>query len=886
MPDSDMTRRNLRELSWPPDNCVHQLFEQQVMRTPSRVAVCFEGKQLTYSELNAKANQLAHSLLELGVGPEVLVGFSVERSLNMLVGLLGILKAGAAYIPLDPGYPKHRLSYMLDDSQLKLLVTESKLIADLPPHAGDTILLDADRSAITSENRENPVTKLKPENLAYVLYTSGSTGRPKGVQIEHRSLVNFLGSIRREPGLTEDDVLVSVTTLSFDIAGLELYLPLTVGARVVIASRRVACDGERLLKTLEQSAATVMQATPVTWRLLIDAGWQGGKLRVICGGEALSRDLARQLVKRSPSVWNMYGPTETTIWSSVYPVVSESNAVVPIGKPIANTQMYVLDSGLNPVPSGALGELYIGGDGLARGYLNQPELTAQRFVSNPFCVGTRLYRTGDLARCLPTGDIEFLGRTDHQVKIRGFRVETGEIESVLEEQPGVRQAVVMAREDVPGDIRLIAYFVPQLGAEPKAKDLERLLKQRLPSYMVPAAFVRLGAMPQTDNGKVDRRALPPPNLTDFATQEGFVAPRDTIEAQLAKVWERIFGRRPIGVRDNFFDLGGHSLLAVRMMQQVEQDFHKRLPVATLLEASTVEQMAQLLRQEEWSPQWSSLVALQAGGSKTPFFCIHGIGGEVLNYRELALRLGPDQPVYGLQAQGLDGKHPCHERVEDMAEHYIKEIRRVQPVGPYYLGGQCFGGVVAFEMARQLHAQRQEVGLVALLDAWRTNYRPRVWSRASRAMKFLSVPTRLKSLYLLRKARNELTTLRRKTSLLFLPRALKNVRKACRKAASLYVPTSYAGGLVLFRARDQALALVRPDDPFLGWGNLALGGIEVRELIGDYLSILTEPDVANLATELAACLERSPHVEVNDRNPKETVMPRAQLSGAQQSPMFT
>ncbi len=863
---TNVVQLNLPTPDCPPDFCFPHLFEQQVMRTPQRVAVSFEGQQLTYFELNAKANQLAHLLLRLGIGPEVLVGFSAERSLSMMVGLLGILKAGGAYVPLDPGYPKERLSLMLHDSQLKLLVTESKLVGSLPAHSADVVMLDADRDAIESESAENPVTKLKLDNLAYVLYTSGSTGKPKGVLIEHRSLVNFLDSMRQEPGLTADDVLVSVTTPSFDIAGLELYLPLTVGARVVIASRQVACDGEQLSKTLEQNAATVMQATPVTWRLLIDAGWQGGKLKVICGGEALPRDLANQLIERSPSVWNMYGPTETTIWSSVYRVRSESSAVVPIGKPIANTQLYVLDSGLKLVPGSAAGELYIGGNGLARGYLNRPELTAERFIPNPFCVDTRLYRTGDLARCLPDGDIEFLGRADHQVKIRGFRIETGEIEHVLEEQPGVRQAIVMAKEDATGNTRLVAYFVPELGAEPTPKDLKNLLQQRLPSYMVPAAFVRLEAMPLTANAKVDRRSLPSPLSEDFPAQESFVAPRDNIESQLARVWERTFDRRSIGVRDDFFDLGGHSLLAVRMMEQVEKDFHKRLPITTLLEAPTIEQMAQLLQQEEWSPLWSSLVVLRAGASKPPFFCVHGIGGEVLNYRDLARHLTPDQPLYGLQAQGLDGKHPCHDRVEDMAEHYINEIRSVQPAGPYYLGGLSFGGVVAFEMARQLHAQHQQVGLVALFDAWPTNYKPKV----PRRTKFLLLPTHLKVLHLFRKVRNQLIVLKQKTSLMFLPRALKKVRKACSKAATRYVPASYGGRVVLFRAVEQALN--RSDDPFLGWDKLSLAGVEVREIVGDHVSMIAEPNVANLAIELEACLEQSRDAHIKKCYNTETIMP--------------
>ncbi|MGK7876876.1 MAG: amino acid adenylation domain-containing protein [Xenococcaceae cyanobacterium] len=456
------------------NKCIHQLFESQVERTPDDIAVIFEEQQLTYRELNRRANQLGHYLQALQVGPEVLVGICMKRSLEMVIGLLGILKAGGAYVPLDPAYPQERLAFMIENSQLPVLLTERDQLARLPHHRTEVVCLDTDWETIARHSEENPDSGVAPDNLAYTIYTSGSTGKPKGVQILHRAVVNFLTSMSQAPGLTNQDVLLAVTTISFDIAALELYLPIAVGARVVLVSREVASDAAQLSKVLAESGATVMQATPATWRMLLAAGWQGNQqLKILCGGEAMTRDLANQLQERSASVWNMYGPTETTIWSAVYRVEFGNNSV-SIGRPIGNTQIYLVDPDrrqrndpIKPVPVGESGELLIGGVGLARGYLNRPELNDEKFIPDPFSKepGARLYRTGDLARYLPDGNIEFIGRVDHQVKIRGFRIELGEVEAVLSQHPAVREAVVVAREDIPGDKRLVAYLVSDISVE-------------------------------------------------------------------------------------------------------------------------------------------------------------------------------------------------------------------------------------------------------------------------------------------------------------------------------------------------------------------------------------------------------------------------------------
>ncbi|NEQ79118.1 MAG: amino acid adenylation domain-containing protein, partial [Moorea sp. SIO2I5] len=580
---------NQTQADYPKDICIHQLFEAQVEKTPDAVAVVFEEQQLTYRELNQRANQLAHYLKKLGVKPEVLVGICVERSLEMVVGLLGIFKAGGAYVPIDPTYPQERLALILSDSQTSLLLTQQHLQENLPPHTAHVLCLDTDWETISSENLPNTATS---ENLAYLIYTSGSTGKPKGVQIPHRAVVNFLQSMGREPGLRASDTLFAVTSISFDIAALELYLPLITGARLELASREVATDPKQLTEQLKASGATVMQATPATWRMLLAANWQGHpNLKILCGGEALPQDLAEELLNKGATLWNLYGPTETTIWSTAYRVEATqlSGAIVPIGRPIANTKIYLLDSGGQPVPVGIPGELHIGGAGLARGYLNRPELTAEKFITN--AAGERLYKSGDLARYLRDGNIEYIERLDHQVKIRGFRIELGEIEAVLSQHPAVEQAVVIAREDEPGNKHLVAYVVSDESLT--INQLREFLKHKLPEYMVPSAFVTLDALPLTPNGKVDRKALPAPD-GDFSQEHEYVAPRTPSEGIIANIFASVLGVQNVGIHDNFFELGGHSLLATQVISRIEKSFEVELPLRLLFESPTVVGLAEAI----------------------------------------------------------------------------------------------------------------------------------------------------------------------------------------------------------------------------------------------------------------------------------------------------
>lgn len=602
---------------YPQNQCIHQLFEAQVEQTPDAVAVVFEDQQLTYRELNAKANQLAHHLQKLGVKPEVLVGLCVERSLEMVVGVLGILKAGGAYVPLDPGYPQERLVFMLENANVPVLLTTETLVSRLPDYQAQVVYLDDDWQEISQESDRNPISKVTTQDLAYLIYTSGSTGKPKGVQILHSALVNFLSAMRLSPGLTQADTFLSVTPLSFDIAALELYLPLIVGARVVVVSREVAADGTRLLERLASSGATIMQATPATWRMLLAAGWQGSEsLKILCGAETLNRELAIQLRERGTELWNLYGPTETTIWSTAYKVDSQKSdfragEVISIGRPIANTQLYVLDQDQQPVPVGIIGELHIGGLGLARGYLNRPELTSETFISNPFndVSTSRLYKTGDLVRYRPDGTLEYISRMDYQVKIRGFRIELGEIEALLNQHPGVRETVVLAQEKVQGDKRLIAYIVTDQKLAPSINDLRRFLKQKLPDYMVPSVFVPLEALPLTPNGKVDRNALPVPDYVCPDIDVAYVMPRNEVEQTIAKIWQDILGVKQVGIHDNFFELGGHSLLATQVISQMRKIFQVELPLRHLFEAPTVADQAFTIQQKQGDKDPQSLNAI-------------------------------------------------------------------------------------------------------------------------------------------------------------------------------------------------------------------------------------------------------------------------------------
>jgi len=597
---------NDTQAEYPKDKCIHQLFEAQVERSPDAIAVVFEDQQLTYRELNARANRIAHHLRALGVGPEVLVGIYVERSIQMVVGLLGILKAGGAYVPLDPAYPKERLTFMLSDSQVPVLLTQKNLVPGLPEHQAQMVCLDIDWEAINEESEEKPTSKVKPTNLAYILYTSGSTGRPKGVAIEHHSSVALLYWAL---GVFTPKQLAGVlasTSICFDLSVFELFVPLSCGGKVILAENILhlptlpAAKEVTLINTVA-SAITELQRT----------GIPASVGTVNLAGEPLQNQLVQRLYQQNiiQQVFNLYGPSEDTTYST-FACVSrqdlENEGVSkspPIGRPIANTQVYILDPHLQPVPIGVPGELHIGGAGLARGYFNRPELTSEKFIPNPFSEepGSRLYKTGDLARYLPNGNVQFLGRIDHQVKIRGFRIELGEIEAVLAQFPGVRQPVVLAQEDEPNNKQLVAYIVPSNEQTPTISDLRNFLKQQLPDYMVPSAFVRLEVLPLTPNGKVNRRQLPKPEGLPPELEATYVAPQTEEERTIATIWQAVLNVEKVGIYDNFFDLGGHSLLMVQVHSKLREVFNKDISIVDLFTHPTISSLARYLCQGQSEP---------------------------------------------------------------------------------------------------------------------------------------------------------------------------------------------------------------------------------------------------------------------------------------------
>jgi amino acid adenylation domain-containing protein len=585
---------NQTDEDYPSDEPIHGLFEQCAEDFPLKFAVVSQNEEWTYRDLNRRANDVACKLIELGAGPNVLVGICMERNANMVAGLLGILKAGAAYVPLDPAFPKERLSLMLDDAKAGILVTDNSSLQTLPATEADIVCVDA---LDYQRSDETGFCRSQPGDLAYTIYTSGSTGKPKGVQITHRAVVNLLTSAGKTIDFTPGDKLLSVTTLSFDIAALEIFLPLISGGQLTLAAHQTAADGTRLAEFIGSSQATVMQATPTTWRLLIESGWEGKKdLRVLCGGEALSRSLADALSTRADEVWNFYGPTETTIWSTAWRVMPD--APIAIGRPLANTQLYILDDRLQPVPIGVAGELHIGGLGLARGYLNRPELTAEKFIANPFCpdVTSRLYKTGDWARYQPDGTVECLGRIDQQMKIRGFRIEPGEIESALRQHEAVANALVTAREDASGEKRLVGYLVTRNGRLPMG-ELRDFIRAKLPAYMVPTHFVMMKDFPLTPNGKIDTRRLPAPEEM-AARSLGYVAPRDEHERAMAEIWQEVLALRQIGADDDFFELGADSLSATRAFARIIRRFGINLPLRAIFENPTVARLAAVARNAE------------------------------------------------------------------------------------------------------------------------------------------------------------------------------------------------------------------------------------------------------------------------------------------------
>jgi amino acid adenylation domain-containing protein len=859
---TELSERNRNSFEYR-DCCVHELVEKQAERTPDAIAVVEGDRGLTYRDLNSQANRLAAYLRGRGIGPEVPVAICLKRSTNLMVSMLAVLKAGGACVPLDPAYPAERLEFMVRDTRSALLLTQDDLLPSRVRSATEMIDLPVTWGIIHQESASQVASGVSAKNLAYIIYTSGSTGKPRGVLLTHAGLVNHHLAVQELFDLTSSDRVLQFSSISFDIALEEIFPTWTAGATLILRTEDTPLGARDFARWIGEQKVSVLDLPTAYWHELVH---QLSELKqsmpaalrlVIVGGEKVSaKALAawNQLVAGKIRWINTYGPSEASIIATAYEPAADSvweaPTSVPIGRPISNSQVYVLGRDLNPVPEGMSGELHIGGVGLARGYLNQPQLSSEKFISDPFSAdpGARLYKTGDMARYLPNGEIEFLGRYDDQVKIRGFRVEIGEVESALAQHPGMQEPVVVARDDGAGGKQLVAYVVPLRKPGPSVLELRNFLTERLPDYMVPSAFVALDTLPLTPNGKVDKKALPEPSRAEASRDEKGNAPRGLLEIQLAHLWESVLGKRPIARHENFFELGGHSLSAVRLMHVMEQTLGKRLPITALLHAPTIERLAVLLQEEKRSTAWSSLVAMRESGTKPPFFCVHGIGGTILRFRDLAHFVGSDQPFYGLQAQGLDGEQPFHTRVEDMAAHYLEELQTVQSQGPYYIGGYSFGGMVALEMAHQLKAQGREIGLIVLLDTFPGQLK----STGSLFRTYLTLPWDQQWMHLSRKAQAFPRSMRRRVAMMKLPAALKKIRNACYSAARTYQPQPYDGPIIVFRASEKGLSSVSQES---AWKSLA-PQIEIYEVSGHHGNIVDEPQVRLLADELKACLERA------------------------------
>lgn len=878
---------------------IHQQFEAQVSKTPNAIALVYQQQSMTYRELNERSQQLASYLQQRGVQPETLVGLCVERSPLLLVGLFGILKAGGAYVPIDPAYPRNRIANTLSDADVSLILTQAHLSdvlppLNLPPFNPEIVYLDRDWEKISQNSTaQPPLTELvSADNLAYVIYTSGSTGKPKGVQITHGAVTNFLRAIAQKPGIDANDTLVAVTTIAFDISVLELFSPLVAGATVVLASSEVAADAQQLARLLEHSEASVMQATPATWQMLITDGWQGlPQLKILCGGEALSKELADQLLQRGHELWNLYGPTEATVWTAACEI-TEGFEMVPVAGPLANTQLYVLDEQLNPVPIGVTGEVHIGGAGLARGYLNQPELSAKKFIANPFSkAGDRLYKTGDLARFWADGSLSFLGRIDHQIKIRGFRIELGEVEAALSEHSTVQSCVVIAQEDKANNKRLVAYWVPDCSTEIDSSAahhplLKQYLKSRLPLYMVPSIFVKLEALPLTANGKIDRRALPRLKTTMVQTAR-YTPPKTEIQQQLTQLWQKVLALEKVGIHDNFFDLGGHSLLATQVVARIRRHFNIELPLSTLFQSSTIAQLAESLQatlstKAEAAEQHplnevndaGSLVLLKPGQQPSTFW-VHPVGGSVFCYGELMMQLKTDHAAYGLQASRLkspsalldDFDNP--DSINTMATDYIEQVRRVQPKGPYTLIGWSMGGVVAFEMAQQLVLCGEAIASLVLIDTGvpgQSQVSPRTQLSKNQLMLLFARDlgcSEMQAEYIRRKlsASEDSPLLALWQTLqsnhLIAPSmtaaelaALFSLFQRHRRILSGYQAEPYAGNVQLFECEQAPGRKLSLAD---SWQPLIKGKLAVYAVPGNHYSIMRSPHVDYLATVLTRVL---------------------------------
>jgi amino acid adenylation domain-containing protein len=689
--------------------------EEGAFRRPEAECVRLGERSITHKELDEQSRLIASVLNSSGIGPGDLVAIYLDRSIELVVSMVGVLRSGAAYLPIDGSVPEQRVEFMLSDSGASAVITQANLRDRIRRRT--TYLVSELVQIGSSDVSKRPEYEPTGDDPAYVIYTSGSTGRPKGVEILHRSVAASVESIRHELQVTASDRLLAVTSPSFDVSGMEIFLTLTSGGLLVVFPQMQVMPSDLLRSAIEENAITLLFGTPTLWRLILDSGWRGNpQLRAVIGGEPLDADLAKRLVEKTGALWNHYGPTEATIVSTTR-LVSSRDVPVPIGAPLPHVRTFVVDKDLRPVPTGTAGELLIGGDVLARGYRNHPELTAARFIQFDSGDGRveRVYRTGDLVRTRPDNALEFVGRIDNQVKVRGFRIELEEIESVFAEHPEVSDCAVVARETSPDDRMLVAYVRSASKRAIDSEELRTYLSSRLPAYMVPSHFVSVDLFPLTVNGKIDRQELSRREVKVEEEQAASPSEEDPVVSELVSIWRRVLKVSHVGLNDNFFELGGHSILAAKLFTEIRDRLHKSLPLSTLFAAPTVATLAKIVAQTG-DVSWSPLVPVRTSGVGTPFFGVHPVGGNVLIFKKLSECMS-SRPFYALQARGLNGNEHPHTSIEEMASDYLNYVRQVQPSGPYLLGGYSAGGLVAFEMARLLKQMGQQVKLVVLFDTY-------------------------------------------------------------------------------------------------------------------------------------------------------------------------
>ncbi len=873
-------------LDYPKHTSVHALVASIVPECKGKVAVKVGDSQLSYQLLNERANQLANYLERTHSVQGKIIALAVDRTCDMVVALLGILKTGAAYLPIDIEYPKERVAFMLEDCGAPLLLTSHKyketfsLIGNGDGlSAGNIICLEDILDAGLDLPTQDPDWDTDADEVAFVLYTSGSTGKPKGVMVTHRNMVNLLFSLQAFPGFGPEDRMLAITTIAFDMAAVEIFLPLITGAQIILADGYTRRDGREILELARREKVTYIQTSASTWKLILDGEWTD-KLdaKFISAGEALPKDVADRLLPRCLGLYNMYGPTETTVYSTATQIFEDEP--ISLGGPVANTQIYILDDLFQPVADGNIGEIVIGGDGVTKGYIQREELTAQRFLPDPFSPipGARMYRSGDLGMIMADGNLQFMGRADQQFKFRGHRIEPGEIEYNLIRLGGIKEVVVLLREDRPDDQRLVAYVVPEHMVSPQEQPLlgrrwQDTLNKHLPAYMVPSAYVFVDRMPRTPTGKTDRKALPMP---EYATVSGGKrAPVTDNERLLSDIWKEVLGQQDIGVDEDFFALGGHSLIAVRMMVTLEKRTGFRLPMAALFQAPTIEKMGRILDTHEGRTYAKALVPIKPQGNKAPLYVVHGIGLTVMIFHSLAEYMDADQPVFGIQARGIDGDMDPPNSIEEVAAQYISEILEQNPDGPFYLAGYSLGGIIAYEMARQLRALGKPVNMLVLMDTYAGDVAPDVSGAKRILAKIMRQPKKVAFIFnsLIRQPKLTVdyqwyTIRKRFRRFVGLPVLedweieegpendwiSKPVKNALHTARENYkVVFDFDGDVDLFRVRTRIYFIADPQ--YLGWGAFAPHRLHIWNLPGDHKTFLEHPNDREVAKQLQIIMNK-------------------------------